>query len=65
MLNIPFNANDLRLTVYLIISVVMLLLGIKYSKEFEKSKLKVIYNVAILAANICLTYYYYTVFMWA
>ena len=34
MLNIAFNANDLRRLVYTIISVLMLLLGIKISNNF-------------------------------
>lgn len=65
MLNIPFNANDLRLTVYLIITMIMVFIGIKFSREFEVKKHKIIYIISIALVNIVVTAYYYTVFMWA
>ena len=65
MLNIPFNANDLRLTIYLVITMIMVFIGIKFSREFEVKKHKIIYIISIALVNIVVTAYYYTVFMWA
>lgn len=64
MFNSSFNANDLRLTVYTIISILMLFLGIKISKKFKTKKAKIIYNITILIFNIILTYQICQMYMW-
>jgi len=64
MFNIDFNANDLRKVIYSIISISMLILGIKISKEFKTRKAKVIYNISIIAFNLILTYQICSLYMW-
>ena len=64
MLNIAFNANDLRRLVYTIISILMLLLGIKISKNFKSKSVRVIYNIPILIFNLLATYQICQLYMW-
>ena len=64
MLNIAFNANDLSRLVYTIISVLMLLLGIKISNNFKSKSVRVIYNVYILIFNLLATYQICQLYMW-
>lgn len=56
MLNIPFNSNDLRLVVYFFITILLTLLGYKYSKTFKTKKEKVIYVITIILLNLFLIY---------
>lgn len=64
MLNIDFNANDLRRVVYIIMSFAMLVLGIKLSKKFVSKKARIIYNISIIIFNIVLTYFICMRYMW-
>lgn len=64
MLNIDFNANDLRRTVYSIVACLMLAWGIHISKAFKDRTAKVIYCVTIFVFNIVLTNYICRMFMW-
>lgn len=64
MFNIPFNANDLRRLIYFIISILMLLLGIKISKNFKSKRVRVIYNVSILILNLLATFQICQLYMW-
>lgn len=64
MFNIAFNANDLRRLIYFIISILMLLLGIKISKNFKSKRVRVIYNVSILILNLLATYQICQLYMW-
>ena len=52
MLNIPFNANDLRILVYSILNVVCMIIGVKLSKKINNKILKIIYVLLILVVNI-------------
>ncbi len=65
MLNIPFNANDLRAVVYIGITIISLILGIFLSKKLDNKKSKALYFITILAFNILLTYEVCQVSMWA
>ena len=64
MFNIAFNANDLRRVVYIIMSLLMLILGIKISKKFTSKKARIIYNISIIIFNIVLTYFICMRYMW-
>lgn len=62
MLNINFNANNLRRVVYSVITIAVFILGIFLSKNIENKKNKNIYLITIvvfnslLALNICQMY---------
>ena len=64
MLNIDFNANDLRRTVYTIIACLMLAWGIQISKTFKDRTAKVIYCVTIFVVNIVVMNYICRMYMW-
>ena len=64
MFNIDFNANDLRRVIYIIITILMLVLGIKLSKKFNSKKTKIIYNVTIIMFNIVLSVLICKRYMW-
>lgn len=65
MLNINFNANDLRLVVYMVMAVLISILGIVLSKKFENRKNKIIYVVAVLIFNLILALQICRLYMWA
>ena len=58
MLNIAFNANDLRRVVYNIMIVIM-------TREFENKKGKIIYVTTIILVNLLLALYICSLCMWA
>ena len=63
MLNIPFNANDLRLAVFSILTIVMTIWGIAVSKSFQRTK--ILYRIAVVVLNSILTMWVVKAFMWA
>lgn len=65
MLNIPFNANDLRLLVFATLSIVLFACGINISKIFNRKVMKIIYCVAVVLFNALLTIWVVNTFMWA
>lgn len=64
MLNIAFNANDLRIVVYNVIVIIMTILGIVLSRKFENKKSKLIYVVTIILVNLLLAAYICSLGMW-
>ena len=64
MLNIDFNANDSRRTVYTIIACLMLAWGIQISGTFKDRTAKVIYCVTIFVVNIVVMNYICRIYMW-
>ena len=64
MLNIPFNANHLRMTVFSIITIVLSIWSIKISKTLSKKSLKCLYCFAVLIFNVILTLWGVKTFMW-
>ena len=64
MFNIAFNANDLRMSVYGIIIVLMVILGIKFSKVFEKKWVKVTYVLSVFVFNLVLGFWICRAFAW-
>lgn len=65
MLNIPFNANDLRLTVFSVLTIGMTILGIAISKSFQRKSTKALYRIAVVLLNVILTMWVVKAFMWA
>ena len=65
MLNIPFNANDLRLTVFSVLTIGMTILGVAISKSFQRKSTKVLYRIAVVLLNVILTMWVVKAFMWA
>ena len=65
MLNIPFNANDLRLTVFSVLTIGMTILGIAISKSFQRKSTKFLYRIAVVLLNVILTMWVVKAFMWA
>ena len=65
MLNIPFNANDLRLTVFSGLTICMTIWGIAISKSFQRKNTKTLYRIAVLLLNTILTFWVVKAFMWA
>jgi hypothetical protein len=64
MFNIDFNANDLRLVVYNVLSILISVLGIFLSKKLDRKKSKVIYIISILVLNLLLAYKICHLYMW-
>ena len=65
MLNIPYNANDLRLTVYLVLATVMFVWSMLQARHFQKKNAKAIYCGAVIGWNLLLTGWVVKAFMWA
>ena len=64
MLNIPFNANDLRLIVFSVLTVGMAVLGVILSRAFHKKITKILYCFAAILLNVALTMWVVKAFMW-
>ena len=64
MLNIDFNANDLRRTIYTIIACLMLAWSIQISKSFKDRTAKVLYCTTVFAVNIVVMNYICRMYMW-
>lgn len=65
MLNINFNANNLRLAVYNIIVVIMTILGTVLSRNFESKKNRIIYISTIILVNLLIAFKICRLYMWA
>ena len=65
MLNIPFNANDLRLTVFSVVTIGMTILSVAISKSFQRKSTKFLYRIAVVLLNVILTMWVVKAFMWA
>lgn len=65
MLNIPFNANDLRLMVFTLLTIGLSVWSIIISKSFNKKITRLLYCFAVILLNIILTFWFVNTFMWA
>lgn len=65
MLNIPFNANDLRMTVFSVLTIAMSIWGIVISKAFKRNASKVLYCFAVFIVNVLLALWVVQTFLWA
>ena len=64
MFNISFNANDLRLTVFSVLTISLSLWSVFLSKRFDKQILKFPYCFAVAAFNLILMMWVIKTFMW-
>lgn len=64
MLNISFNANDLRLTVFFVLIIALSIWCIIISKSFNKKLSKFLYCFAVILLNVILTLWVVKTFMW-
>ena len=64
MLNIPFNANDLRLTVFSVLTVGLAVSGIALSKKFESKAIKMLYCSGTVLFNVLLAIWFCKTAMW-
>jgi len=65
MLNIAFNANDLRVTVFFALAVLLSVWSAFVSKKFQKKVVRIIYCVAVIVFNLLLAAWVAKNFMWA
>ncbi len=65
MLNIPFNANDLKLVVFTLVTIGLSVWSILISKRFSKRNSRIIYCVSVTLLNVLLTLWVVKTFMWA
>lgn len=65
MFNIPFNANDLRLTVFSVLTIGLSIWSIIISKTFNRKISKFLYCLAVILLNVILTLWVVKTFMWA
>jgi len=64
MLNIPFNANDLRLTIFTLLTIGVSAWSVIISKSFKKKGIKILYCLAVILFNVILTFWFVNTFMW-
>ena len=64
MLNIPFNANDLRILVYSILIIVVIFIGGVLSRRFKSIKEKILYIFSIFIINIVLAVCICQLYVW-
>lgn len=65
MFNIPYNANDLRLTVFSVLTIALSIWGIGISKNFKNKLAKIVYCIAVILVNVLLAMCVVKTFMWA
>jgi len=65
MLNIAFNANDLRVTVFFALAVLLSVWSAFVSKKIQKKVVRIIYCVAVIVFNLLLAAWVAKNFMWA
>lgn len=65
LFNIPFNANDLRLTVFSVLTIGMAVLSAIISGAFPKRITKILYFSAAVLLNAALTMWVVKTFLWA
>ena len=65
VLNIPFNANDLTLTVFSLLTIVLSIWSIMISKTFSRRTVRILYSMMVILLNVLLTMWTVKTFMWA
>ena len=65
MLNIPFNANDLRLTVFFVLTAFLAGLSVFIAKKFESKTIKMLYCSGTVLFNVLLAIWFCKTAMWA
>ena len=64
MLNIPYNANDLRMALYSILAILMTTLGVFISKALGRKSDRIVYCASIFIINVVMMITIYKKFMW-
>jgi len=64
MLGIPFNANDLRLTVFGILWIVVSVWSVVISRDFKNKFLRLLYCIGATGFNLALALWFVKTFMW-
>lgn len=64
MLGIRFNANDLRITTYFVIAVLIFWYSFNISKNFKTKQEKVVYGISTFIINMFVIYFINKIFMW-
>ena len=65
MFNIDLNANDLRVTVFAVLTVVLALAGAWFANAFRSRAARVLYCLAVFFFNAALALFVCERFMWA
>jgi len=65
MFNIPFNANDLRLTVFSLLTIGLSMWSIITARTFKREIARIVYCIATVLLNVTLTMWVVKTFMWA
>lgn len=64
MLGIAYNANDLRMTVYSVLALLMTALGNYISKAFKRDSDRLVYCASIFVINVVMMFHICQQFMW-
>lgn len=65
MLNIPFNANDLRVVVFALLAAALFAWSIPISKAFQRKPVRILYCTCVLLANAAFALWAARAYMWA
>lgn len=65
MLNIPFNANDLRLLVFWVLTIGLSVWSIVIARTIKRKVAKIAYCIAAILLNAMLAMWVVETFMWA
>ena len=65
MFHIPFNANDLRVIVFLALTIALSVWSMVISKRFNRKAAKILYSSAVILLNVILAVWVVKTFMWA
>ena len=64
MLNISFNANDLRIAVFSVLTVGLFIWSVIIAKTFKCKIAKIIYCLTVIMLDLILTLWIVNAFMW-
>lgn len=65
MFHIPFNANDLRATVFSALTIILSIWSMVISKTFDRKAAKILYCISVVLLNVTLAVWVVKTFMWA
>lgn len=65
MLNIPFNANDLRVTVFSILTIILAIWSMVIAKSIKRKIVKILYCFTVILLDVILALWSVNAFMWA
>lgn len=63
--SIPFNANDLRFYLFLVLTIALTFLSIFFSQNFKNKIWKVLYPIFTFLFNLIFTFFICHIYMWA